>query len=717
MPRPTLHISILTLFVFIILISMGTLTWLNYKENSKAALEIAEQLLTEVNGKVLERVNYMFGETFRLAHEAPELSFLANKPEFMRHDAQWFLAESLLQQPHIYSAYIGYADGDFYQIISLRHANESVRSALGADDKAELAVRSIFRRPGDGRRIELWQFLDGERRLVGSRVEKIAQFNPCGRPWFKMAIGVEGVTQTPFYIFSSTGSMGLTVARRFDGPVPGVFGVDITLDELSSFFAQQKVGRNGLVFMFDSMGFLTAHPDPEMTFYPREVVMGQPPSQASLASTGDPLLFSLWESLESNLVSGDSKRVLDVNGESYLMHITPVSDERLGDQYIAVAAPVGDFTKSVDRVREQSLYFSLAIVMMTIPIAMYMSRTLSGPLKKLANEADEIRKFNLELPVDVKSRIAEIHDLNKAVKTMKSSLSTFGRYVPRTLVRQLLLSKLAPDLGGERREATLLFSDIADFTTISESMQPEELMLKVSEYLQEIGSVILEKEGTIDKFIGDAVMAFWNAPDRQENHVELACEAALLASRASEALNEKWQALGMPAMHTRFGLHTGDAIIGNVGSEDRMNYTALGASVNLASRLEGLNKYYGTRILVSEPVVKQAGDRFLFRPVGKVIPKGTTIPVPVYELVGGDSMECHPELGPGKDLSCDVKVWEKGYAAYQAQDFGAAALVFEKCAEEKPQDRLAIIMLERAQYLAEHPPGPDWDGVDVFKTK
>lgn len=716
MIRPTLHISVLSLFLVIILVSTGALTWMNYKENTQAAVEIADQLLTEVNGKVLERINFMFGATFRLAHQAPELPYLANKPQFMQHDAQWFLAEALLKYPYLYSVYIGYQDGDFYQIISLLTANAALREKLGAKADAQLAVRRVFARPLDGRRIELWQFLDSERRLVGSRIEKTSQFDPRTRPWYKMSIDVEGVTQTPFYAFASTGAMGLTISRRFDGPVPGVFGVDVSLAELSAFFAKQRVGKTGIVFMFDSMGYLTAHPNPDLTFYPRTVMMGQPPSQASLASTHDSLLLSLWRDLEDN-GSIMGKRVLDVEGQEYLMHISPVRDKRLGDQYIAVAAPVADFTGSVDRVREQSLLFSLVILCVAIIIAIYMSRLLSRPLKRLALEADEIRQFNLDAPVDVKSSIAEIDDLTKAVKTMKSSLSTFGRYVPKALVRQLLFSKLEPKVGGERREATLLFTDIADFTTISEGMEPEDLMRDMSEYLEAVGGEILYLNGTIDKFIGDAIMAFWNAPTYQENHAELACEAALRARRANDLLNERWSGNGNTNMYTRFGLHTGEGVVGNVGSADRLNYTIIGSTVNLASRLEGLNKYFGTQILASETVRDRAHDKFLFRSVGKVVPKGTSSPITVYELLGGVPGKCDESIAaPAEGLTCVVD-WEKAFTAYQERRFDEAARLFNGVSKLVPSDRLTQIMKDRAeQYLAD-PPGDDWDGVDVFKTK
>lgn len=711
--RPTLHVSILSLFMIFLVVSAGTLTWFNYNKNSQAALEIAGQLMDEVNGKVLQRIDSMFGSIFRLTIDATELPQLARKPRFMRHEVQWFLAESLLDREFLYSMYIGYADGDFYQIISLGHAGRDLREKWDVPAGARLAVRRVFSRPLDGRRVELWQFFDAERRMVGSHAEKTTSFDPRTRPWFKRAIDVEGVVQTPFYVFTSTETLGMTVARRFDGPVPGVFGVDITLDELSAFFAEQRVGESGFAFMFDGRGRLTAYPDPGKTVFMHSYRMGQTLEQTPLDAADDPLLADLG----GRLKAGGVREHMTFEGEygKYLVHVTPVRDRRLGDQYVAVAARVSDFTGSMDQTRRTSLVFALIIGLLAIPVAMYFSRLISRPLKKLAHEADEIRRFRLESAVDVESNIAEIVNLTRAVKTMKSSLHTFGLYVPKALVSRILQSDVEVRLGGVRRELTLLFTDIADFTALSENMNPEELLGGMSDYLQVVGSEILDRAGTIDKFIGDSVMAFWNAPVRQERHAALACEAVLRAQRANQELNRRREVDGLPPLHTRFGLHTGEAIVGNVGSADRMNYTAMGATVNLASRLEGLNKHYGTEILASEAVRDRAGSEFIFRTVGMVRAKGTTRPVKVYELLG---TVCDiPELA-ACDLRCaHVEVWEQAQAAYMGRRFDEAARLFAQVAEREPEDGLAFLMAEKALGYQADPPGPDWDGVDAFEIK
>ena len=560
--------------------------------------------------------------------------------------------------------------------------------------------------------MELWQFFDEERRLVGSRGLHYSSYDPTTRPWFRRAIDTEGIIRTPFYIFTSTNSLGLTFAHRFDANVPGVIGVDISLTSLSKYFKDQRVGRSGYVFMFDRNLKMTAHPDMGKILFmaePQQTIV-----RLSLKDQTDQVITALTKRLEH--WDGEESLVLDVGESKHLVHLAPFLDDSLEGQFLAITAPLSDFTAHMDRTRKNSLLGAALIILIAIPIAAYNAWLMSSSLKKLAGEADKIRHFKLDSKERVRSHIAEISALSKAIKAMQSSLNSFGRYVPKALVEQLLLARMVPKLGGERREATLLFSDIADFTTISESMEAEKLMLSVSEYLQEISFVILEYDGTIDKYIGDAVMAFWNSPTEQEDHAQLACAAALGARDASEELNRRWEAEGHPVMYTRFGLHTGHPIIGNIGSDDRMNFTAMGASVNLASRLEGLNKYYGTQILASQTVVDQAGDGFVFRAVGKVVAKGTTIPVSIYELLGRRNGPI-AFLKTSEEIPNFLEEWETAYGLYQAGRFNEASTLYEKLAGANPEDRLADTMLKRALALAESPPEGDWDGVDVFKTK
>ena len=210
---------------------------------------------------------------------------------------------------------------------------------------------------------------------------------------------------------------------------------------------------------------------------------------------------------------------------------------------------------------------------------------------------------------------------------------SFAHFVPKDIVKGIMDGSISTTLGGVRQEVTILFTDVANFTRIAEAADPDNLMRQTSRHFSALTEAFLAEGGTVDKFIGDSVMVFWNAPHPQPDHVDRACRAALSAKTASEALNTQFEAEGLPPFPLRIGIHFGDAVVGNVGSAERMEYTALGNTVNLASRLEGLNKEYGTAILVSAAVRDRVGDRFRFREIASVIAKGMTMQTRVYALL------------------------------------------------------------------------------------
>jgi adenylate cyclase len=211
--------------------------------------------------------------------------------------------------------------------------------------------------------------------------------------------------------------------------------------------------------------------------------------------------------------------------------------------------------------------------------------------------------------------------------------SIFGKYVSPVVIENLLKNPEKINLGGEKRNITIFFSDIRGFTPISEKLEPEELVHLLNEYLTEMSSIIIENQGLVDKYMGDAIMAFWGAPLDQPNHAELACKSSLEMMEKLKELQKKWKKEGIPAFDFGIGLNSGDAIVGNMGSSNRFDYTAIGDNVNLASRLEGLNKTYGTNVIISENTYKIVKDKFNTRELGVVKVKGKEKPIRIYELL------------------------------------------------------------------------------------
>ena len=218
-------------------------------------------------------------------------------------------------------------------------------------------------------------------------------------------------------------------------------------------------------------------------------------------------------------------------------------------------------------------------------------------------------------------------------KSRKWITSVFGKYVSPIVIEELIKNPDKLNLGGEKRNITIFFSDIRGFTPIAEKLNPEELVHLLNEYLDEMSSIIIKNNGLVDKYMGDAIMAFWGAPIDQPNHAELACSSSLEMITKLKELQKKWKKEGIPTFDIGIGLNSGDAIVGNMGSSKRFDYTAMGDNVNLASRLEGLNKTYGSNIIISENTYKIVKDKFKTKKLGTVKVKGKQKPIVIYELL------------------------------------------------------------------------------------
>jgi adenylate cyclase len=280
----------------------------------------------------------------------------------------------------------------------------------------------------------------------------------------------------------------------------------------------------------------------------------------------------------------------------------------------------------------------------------------------------------------------------------------FSFYMSEKVIAHLMSHPELLNLGGERRHVTLFFSDLAGFTTISERLSAEKVVGLLNDYLSSMTDIILDEEGTVDKFEGDAIMAFWGAPLPQEDQALRACRAALRQQAALVELNKQFQELGLPPLAMRIGLHTGEAVVGNLGSEKRFDYTVVGDTVNLASRLEGVNKFYDTNILASETTMAACGDDVLFREVDRVAVKGKETAVAVYQPLG-----LKDNLTPEKVALS--KEFTEALEMYRQEKFSEAASLFQKILAQHPDDRPSQVFWQRCQDFQASPPPPGWSGV------
>jgi adenylate cyclase len=322
---------------------------------------------------------------------------------------------------------------------------------------------------------------------------------------------------------------------------------------------------------------------------------------------------------------------------------------------------------------------------------------------------DEIRhveRFDLDKVERHPSRLTEIENLSGAIGDMAQGLAAFRKYIPADLVKRLISDGNGARLGGAVKPMSVMFIDLAGFTGMSERLGDRIIPL-LSRYFDSVSTQIQKTGGTIDKFIGDAVMAFWGAPAPNPDHAVDCCRAALACQRAMAEVGLV-DDHGQP-VKIRIGINSGDMLVGNIGSEVRLNYTVIGDAVNIASRLESTNKVYGSTIIIGPETRRLAGDRIVVRELDRLAVYGRAGGLQIYELLA-----MADEAGGAPDW---VKAYEAGLASWRAGEFAAAIALFEKAGHIREGDAASVAMIERCKQQLENPAAEDWDGTTIARTK
>jgi adenylate cyclase len=596
-----------------------------------AAKETASAHMDAASARTLGRLQDEISEITTLVRVLSTGSSIADSDDrFNARRAIPLFKAALLEVPQMDSIYVGYDNGAWLQVRPLSYLNEEQRGRLrapadaafginlsGPTPNGDLPMRRIFedRQGNELDEFDLWKY----------------GYDPRQRRWYMNAIQAERTVVSPPYLAFTIGAPVITVSAPLRGRVRGVIAADLKLDDFSDFVNAQRPGEHGTVLVFDQDGMLIAHPD-----FARLVA-------EALTHPSHPQLFNIKE-LGSGLAASILKdwnggdrfdgSVRDERGAAFLFRLRKFTVGEQSSLNLLMIAREDDFVKDVQKSQVIGLMLAMIVSAAFVPGVWLFGGRMSGSLKAITAQANRLQRLAAPDCASTSSNIKEIYELGLTVNLAQRAIWAFSRFVPKELVRRVVDSSISTELGGVRREITILFTDVRGFTTIAESSNPDILMHQMSRYFTKLTEAFLAEDGTVDKFIGDAVMVFWNAPNSQSDHVERACRAALAGKVASEQLNAQFEAEGLQPFVTRFGVHVGDAVVGNLGSSERMNYTALGSAVNLASRLEGLNKQYGTTILASDAVYRRARGCFRFKEIAAVVAKGMTSETVVYELIG-----------------------------------------------------------------------------------
>jgi adenylate cyclase len=629
-PRIGFQLCITAIFVAVVLAVGLALVFLSFERARTITRAAAVAFIDRVAAHTAERIDGQFKAVLNALEVLKQLPPVATGA--ISNDPALYatLAALLRRHGQLYNLYAGYDDGNFIELDALDRAGPAVRAQLGAPSDAAFRLTVIDKPPGSSSRVRSTTYLLPDLKTV-AQSQREADYDPRDRPWYRGAFEPGAAAITDPYVFKGVALTGYTVRVPFTRERRGIVAGDILLADADEFLKAQRLGRSGVVFLFDDGSRVIAHPRMSefLQAHATDLAVDLPRlDQVESIDIAQPL--ANWRR------GGGAQQIFETrDGRTYVAAFRSIETAGSANLRVAVMAPLDEFFSEIEAGRRTLLLLALAFVLAALPIVWWIGSALSRSMRALVAETDRIQRFDVQdESAPVRSAISEVDDLGRSVSTMRAVVRTFASYVPKRLVQQLVESGTALRLGGARREVTVMFTDIEGFTNIAERADPEQLMLHTSRYLAALSDAVMAHGGTVDKFVGDCVMAIWNAPADDPDHVAHACAAALACRAANRAVNEAFAREGWPAYRTRFGLHSGEAVVGNIGSADRMSYTVLGAAVNLAARLESLNKEYGTEILVSEAVADRVAGRFTFRYVDTVRPKGFEAPSRIFELSG-----------------------------------------------------------------------------------
>jgi adenylate cyclase len=675
-----LAVSALVLTAILLTAALSSLLW--WRTAEATSRQLASTINEQIVAAVRKEVSAIVDEA-RAAHTAIRTLFLQNVLDTREADKREFVFLSQLQsQATISWVAFGWPDGAFFAAHKL------------GDRRMEMMEISLTDHPGQ-RRVDEYDVVPGDIEFANRRFEP-TDFRVAERTWFKTGIKAED----PEWFKVTDHPIGERRSIAFAGPIDvyqerqGVLAIIIEHTRLARFLAQLEVGRTGTAFIFDGSGELVAAPDKDADeLHPaRGEQKLLPLAQMALAKAGDEGRRDAWR---SRLTSG---------GAAYEVALTPLP---FPGWSLATVIPEAEFLGPVETtLRRLIIGLALGAVLAALASAMLARSMIAAPLSRVVGEIRHVETFALEKVRRHPSRLKEIASLSGAIAEMAAGLSAFRKFIPADLVRELLRQGVEAKPGGAIQEMSVMFIDIAGFTGLSERMGDRVVPL-LSRYLDLTSEVIVANGGTIDKFIGDAVMAFWGAPQPHADHALLCCRAALACRRALEE-SGLTDDLGRP-LQIRIGINSGRMLVGNIGSELRLNYTVIGDAVNVASRLESANKHYGTQTLIGEETERLARGTIITREIESIAVYGREEGFAVYELV---------DLAGEREVSQRtswIVHYERGLAKYRGRDLTGAIAEFETVLRDR-HDQPAELLLERCRQLQRDVP-EDWQPIAVLKSK
>ncbi len=718
----TLRATLTTILVSLLLLTMGAFG-VSFVRNARFTAENLSSQILDQNSRM---VDFQINELLHVANEQGRTnqkllqSGTFRTDRFAEFSRYWL--DVMEVHPRLARLSLGIeATGEWF-LIDRPGGKPALHELLRNSTTGKLEYRSY--RPEDYPKTPY--FTDLDQPLTDPRL----------RPWYAQARATRRQVWSETYVlYSPKGEPklpGITCATPIlgeNGTLIGVLGASFDVVGLSTYLRGLDIGTNGYAFVVeyrnDGSRRVVAHKDPKILI--RKPTQPQPLESEPPTIEGTPnfelvptreladrrvpaFLDQVPAGITPSHMKGVKRITFEHEGVRYLGAYSCLSSGETPDWLICILMPENDVLAKVYASNRMTFGIGVLILVVAIIIGLYVSAQVARPLERIALATEAIGRIELEPAPVAHSIVKEVDRLAEAVEQTKTSLRSFRKYVPAELIHLFHSTGLEAGLGGERRRLTISFCDIANFTTISEQLPPEELVRHLADYFGPLSADVTATSGTVDKYIGDAIMAYWGAPAPNLDHASLACESALRNQASLRELRARWRVEGKPELFGRVGIHTGDVIVGNIGSEARLNYTVMGDPVNLASRLEGLGKVYGTSILIGEATYLEAKSRIVARVVDRVTVQGKTEGMLVYELLAMKS--------EGRtDLEELALIASKALEAYQAREWEPAVEFFDEIARIRPGDGPSAVLARRCRAYLEAPPAESWDGVHKMVGK
>ncbi len=676
----TLKIDILTLFVSLTVITFVYVITYSYFRNYQAILNYSKGTMQRNASVIISRVGNIEIETDEILQSTAGL-FVDTRDFSINDQKIWrYMLNILKFNPDISSFFLAFPNGNRLLVKKVSSSSQNYfisnpSKPLPINSTYIIKVMDLNQKPP-----EIWYYADKDFVILAQEQFNQLTINIVERPWYIGAVNTQSLFWTEPYYFLHTHDLGITASNPlFDpkGKLQVILGIDISFIELSHFLQRQIIGQNGRTFITDNQGKLLV---------PEEISLD---SKVNLT-----VLTAAMEIFNNNHDFNFSFKADHTRYLCYISNLPSIFNEQWR---IVTIVPFADFFSELISTQIKVSLITLLILLISILIIIYFSKRISRPIVALSKEVDKITNLDLSSNHRIHSYIIEIRKMDSSIAALRAAIRSFSHYVPKQIVQQLLIQGKEISLQMEKAQLSILFSDIQDFTTIAESHSLNVLMPVLNEYFDGLSKIILANQGTIDKYIGDSIMAFWGAPLPNTQHAIYACKGALLCHQFVKNFNKNCQTQGRPQLITRFGISSGQVVVGNIGTHERMNYTVIGDAVNTAARLQITDKIYHVNIIISETVYKETQDLFLVRALDKVEVRGKKAKIKIYELVALSEPNTPISATESQKQLCTQ--FTQAYHLFENGDYIRARQIFEHIHQQFPQDYPTQLYLNRLNDL------------------